>query len=403
MMYQAKRGGAPLVVIAGESGVRYDAMDAQMAADLVSMAKPVTKWATRVIDPSSTAARAAAGDQDRRDAADGPGVRRAADGRARRAHRRGGRADVVPVDTRVAPDADAVAQAAALLAGAERPIDHHRRRRRVLGRAGRADPGRRAARRRGLGRELLGGQHRRRRIRSSAASSGTCSATTAAAITSQADAVLIFGTYVFPEVFPALEGVFAPGAKVVHVDLDAYEIAKNFPVDVGLVADPKLTLGRARRRARAHADAGQRRRRAGARTDLAAAASASRARRRTRPRRATFDGDAAHALRACSWPSSRSRRRTTSMIFDEALTASPELTRTCRRRCPGHYFPTRGGSLGVGFPGAMGIKLAHAGQDRDRLQRRRRRDVHDPGAVDGGAPRHRRQVRRSATTAATSC
>ena len=52
-------------------------------------------------------------------------------------------------------------------------------------------------------------------------------------ITSQADAVLICGTYVFPEVFPALEGVFAPGAKVVHVDLDAYEIAKNFPVDVG--------------------------------------------------------------------------------------------------------------------------------------------------------------------------
>lgn len=53
MMYQAMRGHAPLVVIAGESGVRYDAMDAQMAADLVAMARPVTKYATRVIDPSS--------------------------------------------------------------------------------------------------------------------------------------------------------------------------------------------------------------------------------------------------------------------------------------------------------------------------------------------------------------
>ena len=53
MMYQAKRGHAPLVVIAGESGVRYDAMDAQMAADLVAMAEPVTKWATRVVDPAS--------------------------------------------------------------------------------------------------------------------------------------------------------------------------------------------------------------------------------------------------------------------------------------------------------------------------------------------------------------
>src|SRR5204862_4438316 len=54
MMYQAKRGHAPLVVLAGESGTQYDAMDAQMAADLVSMARPVTKWATRIVSPSST-------------------------------------------------------------------------------------------------------------------------------------------------------------------------------------------------------------------------------------------------------------------------------------------------------------------------------------------------------------
>ena len=53
MLYQAKRGHAPLVVIAGESGLRYDAMEAQMWADLVDMATPVTKWSTRVVDPGS--------------------------------------------------------------------------------------------------------------------------------------------------------------------------------------------------------------------------------------------------------------------------------------------------------------------------------------------------------------
>src|SRR3954470_9866335 len=53
MLYQAKRGNAPLVVVASESGIRYDALDAQMAADLVAIAKPVTKWATRVVDPTS--------------------------------------------------------------------------------------------------------------------------------------------------------------------------------------------------------------------------------------------------------------------------------------------------------------------------------------------------------------
>src|SRR4051812_11144830 len=46
MLYQAMRGHTPLLVVAGESGVRYDAMDAQMAVDLVAMARPVTKYAT---------------------------------------------------------------------------------------------------------------------------------------------------------------------------------------------------------------------------------------------------------------------------------------------------------------------------------------------------------------------
>jgi benzoylformate decarboxylase len=47
------------------------------------------------------------------------------------------------------------------------------------------------------------------------------------------------------------------------------------------------------------------------------------------------------------------------VIFDEALTTSPEVTRYLPPTLPGHYFQTRGGSLGVGFPGAIGLKLAH--------------------------------------------
>jgi benzoylformate decarboxylase len=46
------------------------------------------------------------------------------------------------------------------------------------------------------------------------------------------------------------------------------------------------------------------------------------------------------------------------IIFDEALTTSPELTQYIPPRKPGTYFQTRGGSLGVGIPGAIGIKLA---------------------------------------------
>ena len=54
--------------------------------------------------------------------------------------------------------------------------------------------------------------------------------------------MVICGTYVFPDVFPLLENPFRPDAKVIHIDLDAYEIAKNHPVTLGLVSDPKPTL-----------------------------------------------------------------------------------------------------------------------------------------------------------------
>jgi len=47
------------------------------------------------------------------------------------------------------------------------------------------------------------------------------------------------------------------------------------------------------------------------------------------------------------------------IIFDEALTCSPDITRHSVPRTPGGYFLTRGGSLGVGIPGAIGAKFAN--------------------------------------------
>src|ERR671932_797202 len=52
-LYQANRGHAPLVVIGGDAGIRYQPLEAQMAGDLVGMARPVTRWAAMVTDPGS--------------------------------------------------------------------------------------------------------------------------------------------------------------------------------------------------------------------------------------------------------------------------------------------------------------------------------------------------------------
>lgn len=57
-------------------------------------------------------------------------------------------------------------------------------------------------------------------------------------VTVAADVVFVCGTYLFPEVYPLLSGVFKDGAKVIHIDLDPYQIAKNFPGHVGRSGRP---------------------------------------------------------------------------------------------------------------------------------------------------------------------
>src|SRR5215211_6921178 len=241
MMYQAKRGEAPLVVLAGEAGLPYDAMDAQMAADLVAIAEPVTKWATRVVHPSSLlrvvrrALKIAATPPMGpvfvalpMDVLDAPAEE-----------------DVVATSfpiTRVAPEPDLVDRAAAILAGANRPM--------LIVGDGIAASGAQSELTRvaelcgaevweANGSEVnIGATHPQYR-----GALGHMFGDHSRQITRAADVILISGTYVLPEVFPALHGVFAHGAQVIQIDLNGYEIAKNFPVDLGLVSDPKATLG----------------------------------------------------------------------------------------------------------------------------------------------------------------
>ncbi|MGH8902330.1 MAG: thiamine pyrophosphate-binding protein [Egibacteraceae bacterium] len=354
MMYQAKRGHSPLVVIAGEAGLRYDAMDAQMAADLVAIAEPVTKWATRVVDPSSTlrvlrrAIKMAATPPMApvfvalpMDVLDAPCEE-----------------DVVATPrlvTRAAPGTEDVARAADLLLSGERPLI-------LMGDGVTASGAQQELTRVAelLGAEVWGADSSEVNIDAAhpcfQGLTGHMFGHVSQPIISRADAVLICGTYPLPEVFPALAGVFAPGAKVVHVDLDDYEIAKNFPVDLGLVADPKMTLGRLaaaleERRTPEHAaDAAQR-------VGQLGKVKADRlAQQRAADERVRDDVP----LRMSRFTSELAARLPDdALVFDDALSFSPDVARYLPPRTPGTYFQFRGGSTGVGLPGTLGVKVAH--------------------------------------------
>ncbi len=345
MLHQSLAGHTPLVVIAGDSGVRYEAAEAHMAADLVAMARPVTKYATRVTDPGSvlrvmrravkiamTPPRGPVFVALPMDILDEPNDE-----------------PVIPAsvpDTRTAPAEDAVRRAAGLLAGARHPVlivgdeialtgaqPELVRLAELLGAdVWEADssevnmPGAHP-----LARGLLGrmfGSHTRSLI-------------------GDADGVIAVGTYLFPEVFPLPAGPFRPGTPVVHIGLDAGDIARSFPVDVGLVADASRALAALAAELDARMTPQQRE-----------AAGRRLAGRRVEPSPAAAGNTALELV--CRAITRRAGGNLA--VFDEALTASPVVARNVPRDRPGSYYLTRSRSLGVGLPGAVGVKLARPDQ-----------------------------------------
>lgn len=356
-LYQAKRGHSPLVVIGGDAGIRYAAMDAQMAGDLVAMCEPVTKWSTVVSDPSSLlrvlrrAIKVASTPPMGpvyvclpQDILDAPCVEPV-------------RPTSLP-STRALPAPADVRAAAELLASAERPTiymgdgvaysdaqDELTRVAELLGAdvwdvdTGEINIDWSHPLYRGMTGHMFG-EHSR-------------------PILASGDGNLVVGTYIVPEVFPDLGDVWAPGAKVVHVDLNAWEIAKNHPVDLGLVADPKLTLAALAKELEsvmtpaAKGAAAKRLSAAAARraADREAALAKAKGQREAVPMfMSRFMEELAAALPADA------------LVFDEALTNSPPIALFRPPKRTGEYFLTRGGSLGVGFPGAIGVKAANPGR-----------------------------------------
>lgn len=353
-LYQAMRGHSPLVVIGGDAGVKYTAMDAQMAGDLVGMMKPVTKWATYVTDPQSLLRT----------------VRRAI--KIATTPPCGPVYICLPIDildqeiveevrptsipsTRVVPDHSFIKDAAAALAGAKTPMF-------IVG-DGVAFSG--ASEELGKVASLVGAEvweadagevNLDYAHPSYMGMTGHMFGFHSLPITSKGDVNLIVGTYVLPEVFPELGDIFAKGSTTIHVDLNAYEIAKNHPVDMGVVADPKLTLGLIAHELEQILTPDQKSA-AAARLQSFADAKAKAASSAMETDKAVRESVPLHMPRFVEELAKHLPED--AIIFDEALTNSPPISRYHQPHKAGQYFYTRGGSLGVGVPGAIGVKLAN--------------------------------------------
>ena len=145
------------------------------------------------------------------------------------------------------------------------------------------------------------------------------------------------------------------GLSVIHMDVDPWEIGKNYPVKVAIQGDPKATLPElaeaVRKRLSSSAVKDARERIA----ELSRAQEKRRAHIRERA--------AAEAGRVPISPLTLVAAVVDSIpddaiVVDESISSSIGLRELLRSRDPKSFFGLRGGGIGWGLPAALGVKLA---------------------------------------------
>ncbi len=361
-LYQSMRGQAPLVVIGGDAGIRYQAMDAQMAADLVAMAEPVTKWAAMVSHPSSLLRMVRRAIKVASTPPCGPVYlcvpEDILDAEIEE--------DIFPAhlpelasagsDALLSAITEAIAQSSdpILLVGDgvawSAANDSLVKLAECLGaRVYMADGG-----------EVNFPEDHPLYF----GSTGHMFGESSLPITRDSDCVIAIGCYLLPEVFPHLGDIFSKSAKVIHLDANPANIAKNHRVDLSLTGNPAGLIDQlltlllelpaniqsrfADNRLRNQQKRSQQPDRIPELYGL-------------KPGLQDDDYDGINAFMA-SGPFFKELARQlpgSAILFDEALTNSPPVSRYLPGRHLGAKHWTRGGSLGTGFPGAIGVKLAH--------------------------------------------
>jgi benzoylformate decarboxylase len=146
-----------------------------------------------------------------------------------------------------------------------------------------------------------------------------------------------------------------PGLPIIHLDVDPWQLGKNYPAEVAILADPKAALPEL--------------------TEAVAAAMSSAAKSEAERRRIALGAAIAEeraALRARAL--AEARKRPTQplalwqaigemlpkniVVVDETLSSGPGLRQLVAGDDAQSFFGMRGGGIGWGLPAAVGVKLA---------------------------------------------
>jgi benzoylformate decarboxylase len=170
------------------------------------------------------------------------------------------------------------------------------------------------------------------------------------------DAVLMVGGEFFEEVWFADTSPFPPDVRLIQIDPSPANLGRNYTVDVGLLADPRMALESLAERleesaTRAYRDAAEARR-SGLKEEKQAARAAQIEKARAPLGNRPMSPARLMAELAAALPGNV-------CIASEAITASADMLRTLRFETSADLLMSRGGGIGQGLPSAIGLKLAN--------------------------------------------
>jgi benzoylformate decarboxylase len=164
------------------------------------------------------------------------------------------------------------------------------------------------------------------------------------------DLMLMVGGPFFEEVWYAPGSPFASGTKVLQIEAAPSRLAYNFAVDAGVIADVGATLEALD--AAVKVDAGIARKRNDA---LKAQKDAEEAAQKTRVEKAW---SRAPTSMARAMAEIRAGSPKDVVVVDETITANLDLFKTFTFKGAGDYYSGRGGGIGQGVAGALGVAVA---------------------------------------------
>lgn len=355
-LYNAFRGGTPLVLTAGNSDTRMLISEPVLSGDLVEMTRQYTKWSTEIRHGSDIPVAIRRAFKEAKTPPTGPVF------------------ISFPWDTlddevdfepaasaegyfRVRPDTAAVARAAELLAGAENPVIIVGDRVAQSGAAAQV-----AAVAERTGARVVATAYSEVNFPTGHPQWGGMLNLNSPATARQfenADVALAVGTDVFAS-FLYVDVPFLPRqTRLIHLDSNYWEIEKSYPTEVGILADPAAGMAELAAALDGAMTGGQREAAATRAATLAAARQEDNRRYQERIK-ASWDSRPMPVERmmhelAAAVPAD-------TIIADEAVTSRPALNRAFEFEKAGDIYGIRGGALGWAMPGALGVKLAHPGR-----------------------------------------